>query len=231
MERIKYTYVPSDNADDGMMQVLFSKDIIYTNMITIDNAARGIFIEPEMKDMVTFATEKNLNEVIKKTAMNPECETLILNGFNISMDDVRNKYVDLAKKYDIYLCINTISDKVSKNVTVYFDYAITDLSDKEWEDVKIKTNETIKEKLKEKENSFESKFLSDIMGYDINKLEKLDDIEDINIKETYTYSNEDEEITIHKLMDNSLVITDGENEVLISSKLIRFLKTSLESLT
>lgn len=234
MERIKYTYIPSDNADDGMMQVLFSKDVVYTDMIIISNAARGVVIEPEIKDMFKVATEKNLDEVIKKTAINSECETIILNGFNISLDDVRNKYVDLAKMYDIYLCINTISDKVSKNVTVYFDYAITDLSDEEWEDTKTKANETIKEKLeekkKEKKQDLGYSLLNAIMDYDHDKLESLNNIDDIDIKETYTYSNQDEEVTIHKLVDNSLIINDGNNEVLIGSKLINFLKTSLESL-
>lgn len=243
MDKIKYTFIPADNIDDGMMQVVFSKDIIYTDVYIINNAARGILLDQDLKGMIKVATEKNLDEVLRKVAMEDECEAIVINGFNISLDDIRNKYIDFAKQYDIYLCVNKISDKVTKNVTLNINYDILDATEEEWEERKKQINEQVDlyAELKEEDyydNDFITKTFKSLLFpntdsvilKDFDTLEKKISIEndkDIDIKETYTYINQGEEITIHKLNDNSVVISDGDSEVIIGENLLSFLKKSI----
>lgn len=243
MDKIKYTYIPSDNVDDGMMQVVFSKDIIYSDVYIINNAARGILLDQDLKGMIKAATEKNLDEVLKKVAMEEDCEVIVINGFNISLDDVRDKYIDFAKQYDIYLCINKISDKIQKNVTLNINYDIVDATDKEWEQRKKQIEEQVDlytEMEDEDDNDSISKTLASLLMPSFNSSIITDfnknkiSIEgngnkdyDVDIQETYTYMNKGEEVTIHKLNDNSIVISDGDNEVIIGENLLSFLKKSI----
>ncbi|MGL5506866.1 MAG: hypothetical protein ACRDB0_03075 [Paraclostridium sp.] len=233
-KKIKYTIVPNTNPDDAMAKVLISKDIIYTNMMIIENAALGITIDPDLTDLVKIATEKNLDDVMKKTASSSDCDCIILNGFNIDLDSARDKFIDFAIEYDVYLCINVISKKQNfdKNVTIYLDYDVKDLEDNEWSNTKKDINDAINKKVESiDDSSIGETMLKAILNQGLKgSLDKeMEDI-DIDIAEEYHYSNSTDEITVQKLTDDSIIIGDGVNEVIIGESVVKFLITSLQNL-
>lgn len=237
MDKITYTYIPIENEDEGITQLLFSKENLFTNIMMIENAARGIYIDSDMKDVVTFTTKSNLEDQIKKIALDPEdYEVIMLNGFDISLDEVRDIYIDLAIKYDVRIFINVLTENVDANVSIHFDYAIKDLSDSQWEGVKNSAMEKVeKENLnyitKEKNNNKEAKsLLAELINLDKDKLNSLDDLTDLKIVESCVRTKDNEQIGIHKLEDNSILISDIDNEIVIVPEFIDFLKMSLDLL-
>jgi hypothetical protein len=245
IDKIKYTYIPKNHIDSGMTQILFSRDVVYSDMTVIDNAALGVSIEPELKGMVRIATPATLDSAIIKAIHETECDTLILNGFDISLDDVRDKYVKIAKEYDILLCINVISDiSPDSNISVNLDVNIDKLSDEEWRDTKEELMNETKDKFgPAKSASIPTNIMSSLFGYlagDNDGLKiseaakKLDETEgyvlDLNILETYTCCKNDEELTVHKLDGNKIIISDGDNEIIFDKSLLNFLTNSLSNI-
>jgi hypothetical protein len=244
IDRIKYTYIPKNHVDDGMMQILFSKDVVYSDMVIIENAILGVLIEPELKGMVKIATPSTLESAIIKAIHETDCDTLILNGFDISLDDVRDTYVKIAKEYDILLCINVISEiSPDSNITVNLDINIDKLSDEEWRDTKEELMNETKDKFESIKPTAPTNIMSSLFQYlsgdnDGDKLssttKKLEELEgytmDLNILETYTCCKNDEEITVHKLEGDKIIISDGDNEIIFDKSLLNFLTNSLSNI-
>lgn len=230
MNKIKYTIVPKDNVDNGMMQVLFAKDVVYRDILVIDNAALGIVVEKSC-EMIKVATESTLESTIKNSLIDDQYDTIILNGFDISLDDVKNIYVPIAREHDIYICINVISTfECADNITIHLDFKTEQLEEEDWQDVKERILLEVEAKSKE-QSPVEVEQQANNMMLDMFKQDtsKLDDIEeDCNIIETYMYSNVSEEINIHRLKCGDIIINNGDDEVLLSNDVLKFV---IESLT
>jgi hypothetical protein len=73
-------------------------------------------------------------EVIRKQEINDVFRTLILHGFDISMDQLKNDFIKIARRNNANLCINVIQDTgIDSNITLYIDSDIENSDDKLWE--------------------------------------------------------------------------------------------------
>ena len=131
-----------------------------------------------------FSTEKSLYNVLLEENEDEYCNTIIINGFNIDLNFVREKIAPLSKKSDKIFSINVISDKRKHtNYTVYLSNTLLeDYTDEEWNeyitdfykefDVSLAQDKEEYSLSKEKYRAAEEKisdFLNKLLGIDENK--------------------------------------------------------------
>lgn len=146
MSRIKYTIVPKENIERSIFEsgVKLSKSDIIIDPIVVFNANMELGIETEIygddidEDNFKFTKESNLLNVLTEINDTEITNTIIVNGFDVDLDYVRNHIVKLANKSDKIYSINVISDaRKYTNFTIYMDSKENVLlTDEEWKEYK-----------------------------------------------------------------------------------------------
>ena len=142
--KIKYTIVPRDILEDAIYEsgVALTENAIVIEPIVVFNSTMDIGIEQDIynneipENNTRFSTEKNLYNMLLEENESEFCNTIIVNGFNIDLNFVREKIAPLSKKSDKIFSINVISDKRKyTNYTVYLNNTLLeDFTDEEWEE-------------------------------------------------------------------------------------------------
>lgn len=146
MSRIKYTIVPKENIEAGIFEsgVRLSESDIIIDPIVIFNCNMELGIEQEIygdeisPENVKFAKESDLLPLLKEVNDDDISNTIIINGFDLTLDDMRDEIAVLAKESGKIFSVNVISDRRKyNNFTINLTSAIRDeISDKEWEEYK-----------------------------------------------------------------------------------------------
>ena len=192
MSRIKYTVVPKENLEACIFEsgVRLSEADIIIDPIIVFNANMELGIETEIygEDMnesnFRFTKESNLLNLLTEVNDAELTNTIIVNGFDLDLDYVRNNIVKLAEKSDKIFSINSISDKRKyTGFTINFDSKeLKSMTDEEWEKYK-----------KEYNKEFEDSLSKDV---ERNKVIRPDD--------------EDAEKAVAELLKSILGITDDD---------------------
>lgn len=193
MSRIKYTIVPKDNIEASIFEsgVKLSESSIVIDPVIIFNANMELGIETEIygndvdPENIKFAHNKSLLKVLMEANDERFSNTIIINGFDIDLDFVRNHIAKMAKRSDKIFSINVISDKRKyTNFTLNLTSEIsTEFTDEEWEKYK-----------RDYEESFEKSLEQDI---EENKIKPRDSEEDAKkavtelLKALYGLTDED----------------------------------------
>ena len=128
--KIKYTIVPRDILEDAIYEsgVALTENALVIEPIIVFNSTMDIGIEQDIynneipESNTRFSTEKSLYNVLQEENEDEYCNTIIINGFNIDLNFVREKIAPLSKKSDKIFSINVISDKRKfTNYTVYLN--------------------------------------------------------------------------------------------------------------
>ena len=146
MSRIKYTIIPEQNIEAGIFEsgVRLSESDIIIDPIVIFNCNMELGIEQEIygdeisPENVKFAKESDLLPLLKEVNDDDISNTIIINGFDLTLDDMRDEIAVLAKESGKIFSVNVISDRRKyNNFTINLTSAIRDeISDKEWEEYK-----------------------------------------------------------------------------------------------
>ena len=157
MSKIKYTIVPKENVEASIFEsgVKLSQSSVVINPIVVFNSNMELGIEQEIygdeidPEDVMFATDEMLLNVLKEANTADMCNTIIINGFDIDLDYVREHITKLANQSDKIFSINVISDKRKyTNFTINIMSDIdTSLSEEEWEEFKQEYEESFQESL------------------------------------------------------------------------------------
>ena len=85
---------------------------------------------------IRFTSEKDLYKTLLEENEAELCNTIIINGFNIDLNFVREKIAPLSKKSDKIFSINVISDKRKfTNYTVYLSNTLKEgYTDEQWKE-------------------------------------------------------------------------------------------------
>ena len=75
--------------------------------LIIHNSELDVPMENELEDYTVYCNKSQILDVIKKQEINDVFRTLIIHGFDISLDELREKFVPIAKRNYADLCINT----------------------------------------------------------------------------------------------------------------------------
>lgn len=142
--KIKYTIVPVDILEDAIYEsgVALTENAMVIEPIIIFNSTMDLGIEQDIynneipESNTRFSTEKDLYKILLEENEDEFCNTIIINGFNIDLNFVREKIAPLSKKSDKIFSINVLSDKRKfTNYTVYLNNTLLeDYSDEEWKE-------------------------------------------------------------------------------------------------
>lgn len=213
--KIKYTIVPRDILEDAIYEsgVALTENAMVIEPIIIFNSTMDLGIEQDIynneipESNTRFSTEKDLYKILLEENEDEFCNTIIINGFNIDLNFVREKIAPLSKKSDKIFSINVLSDKRKfTNYTVYLNNTLLeDYSDEEWKeyitdfykefDVSLAQDKEEYSLSKEKYRAAEEKindFLNKLLGIDQEqssvpakkeKKEELDEEIEVEISE------------------------------------------------
>ena len=213
--KIKYTIVPRDILEDAIYEsgVALTENAMVIEPIIIFNSTMDLGIEQDIynneipESNTRFSTEKDLYKILLEENEDEFCNTIIINGFNIDLNFVREKIAPLSKKSDKIFSINVLSDKRKfTNYTVYLNNTLLeDYSDEEWKeyitdfykefDVSLAQDKEEYSLSKEKYRAAEEKindFLNKLLGIDQEqssvpakkeKKEELDEDIEVEISE------------------------------------------------
>lgn len=250
--KIKYSYIPKNNTLDAILSSLayaIKATDAYKYKL-IDNSSSGIRIYPdEIKENVIRCSSDNLIETINDLlSKDIELELILINGFDISLDELRESYCDIVKYNDILLCVNNIKELENKcsNISIVIDPEISDLDEDEWEE----TKEEILSSLDDAKNNIIKETEKNILNYkdndNMNNLLKmfnldtlynknkkntiLSEIDEIDIEEQYSHSTQDTELIISLTTTGQIMIDCDDEYVTIPKDQIEFLIDTLGKL-
>jgi hypothetical protein len=144
---IKYTIVPANDKDDyesnfklslnefakavdGNGKALVCPLIVYNADLDIP-----LNMDKMIEDYIIYATEEQVLDVIRKHESTEVLRTLIIHGFDISLDEVRDIYCPLSRRNECDVCINVIRDiELDSNLTFYLYNDLDEQDDEEWEE-------------------------------------------------------------------------------------------------
>ena len=139
---VKYTLMPFNEEED--YEHFFSlslrelakntKDKSLLAPLIVYNSELDVPMDNDLEEYTVYCNEEQILEVIKKQEINDVFRTLIIHGFDISMDDLKNIYIGIARRNNADLCINVIQDTgIDSNITLYIDSSIEKSEGKVWE--------------------------------------------------------------------------------------------------
>ena len=139
---VKYTLMPLNEEDD--YEHFFSlslrelakntKDKSLLAPLIVYNSELDVPMDNDLEEYTVYCNEEQILEVIKRQEINDVFRTLIIHGFDVSMDDLKDIYIGIARRNNADLCINVIQDTgIDSNITLYIDSSIEKSEGKVWE--------------------------------------------------------------------------------------------------
>ena len=170
---IKYTIVPKNYNDDydsnfklsltEFAKALDGKALLAPLILYNSDLDIPLDMDETIEDYMIYTDKDNLLSVIKKQETIDVFRSLIIHGFDISLDEVRDIYCPLARRNQADVCINTIQElELDSNLTFYLYDDLDKCSDEEWDDTKIQLKQDMKDYIDEYKN-FESMDEEDLM--------------------------------------------------------------------
>lgn len=250
ISQIKYSYIPKNKLTDGILSSLTHSLNKYGDFIDefkiIDNKDLGIRIYPkEMSDCLSSCSQEDITREIIEHAQDEDVDLIIINGFDISFDEIRDVYCAIAEEYDIMLCINKAVDyDINSNVSVTIDTEIVNIEDSEWETSKEEMIASLDDAIKKQaersiskystendEDEYVKELLNFLDGTISTKIILSEDNEEEeDIEEEYSHTVNNSTVDISKTTNGNVTIcTQEEDEyVVIPKEHISFLIDCLE---
>jgi hypothetical protein len=112
-------------------------------------------MEKEIEKYVFYSDKEGLAGLIKKQETTDYFRCLILHGFDISLDEVREIYCPLSRRNDADICINVIESldlegfNFKENLTFYLRNDLDNCTEEEWADDKKAIEDDMEEYINE----------------------------------------------------------------------------------
>ena len=244
--KIKYSYIPRTKATDAILSSLAyamkAADSIDYMLIDNKRAGRRIYPHSMAENVITCQKEDLLSEIEKLAER--EIEVILVNGFDINLDEVREKFCQVVIENDILLCINNVLDLENNdsNVSIFIEPDICELDDDNWEDIKEEIIQNLEDaQVKTKKSKADLSNLLSLFGVDnltktgkdlddtIDWLE--DDVIDLEVVEQYSYTVNNSELVISLNSENDILINNEDDFIMIPQKQVSFLIETLNKLT
>ncbi len=144
---IKYTIMPKNEKDnyaenfklsltefakelDG--NVLLAPLIIYNSELDIP-----MDMDESIEEYIVYSHKDEIEDLIRREEGAHSFRTLVLHGFDVSFDEVRDNYCIISRKNQTDICINTIQPiELDSNLTFYLYNDLDEMEDEEWEETK-----------------------------------------------------------------------------------------------
>lgn len=173
---VKYTLMPLNEDDD--YEHFFSlslrelakntKDKSLLAPLIIYNSELDVPMDNDLEEYTIYCNKSQILEVIKKQEVNDVFRTLILHGFDISFDEIKEVYIAIARRNCADLCVNVIQDTgMDSNISLYIDSCIETSDDKLWEMQKKEMHDEIDDLI----NNYDSYEVYDYSEEEIENVE------------------------------------------------------------
>ena len=157
---IKYTIIPrneDDNYDKNFRlslkefaKALESKSLVAPLIIYNSELDIPMDMEEELEEYCIYSSEENLLDTIRNQENTDVFRCLIVHGFDITLDEVRDVYCSISRKNEADICINVIQDsELGENLTFYLRNDLDKYSDEEWEEDKKQIEDDMQEYIDE----------------------------------------------------------------------------------
>ena len=149
---IKYTIMPKNDEDDYTQNFKLSirefaksledKTLVAPLIIYNSDLDIPLDMEKEIEKYVFYTDKDGLATLIKKQETTDYFRCLILHGFDISLDEIRDIYCPLSRKNEADVCINVVQEldyeglSFKENLTFYLRNDLDNCTDEEWEEDK-----------------------------------------------------------------------------------------------
>ena len=175
---VKYTLMPFNDDDD--YEHFFSlslrelakntKDKSLLAPLIVYNSELDVPMDNDLEEYTVYCNQSQIIEVIRKQECTDVFRTLILHGFDIDLDEMKNTYIGVARRNNADLCINIIQDTgIDSNITLYIDSSIEKSDDKLWEMQKKEMEDEINEFI----NNYDSYDVYDYTPEEIESVENF----------------------------------------------------------
>ncbi len=194
-------------------------------------------------------SEDEVLQLVKKF-IDDDVELILLNGFDIDLDEIKTIYAPLVDEYDFMLCINKLHD-VEENISISIDPSIHTMDDKKWGKIKQEIEEDMEDVMMEFEPDDEegAEFLKKIIPISTLKPKKAPGIENI-FEDLFTFKSKekdeelngmepdviysqvlsDKELHIIKTIDGNIVIDNEIDMITIEKDQIDFFINTISQL-
>ena len=145
---IKYTIIPANDNEDYAKNFRLSlsefskainsdKTLVCPLIVYNSSLDISLDIDRSVEDFIIYSDEENLLQDIRNYKSCNTVRSLIVHGFDITLDEVRDIYCPMSKVDDIDICINTIQDmELDSNLTFYLYNDLDELDEDEWRETK-----------------------------------------------------------------------------------------------
>ena len=246
-KEIKYTYIAESQSTDAILTSLTHSLKVLDECLggykIFDNIEHGIRVYPDIVQENSEICSKK--DVLKRVEDSIEegVELILLNGFDIDLDEIKESYAELVEESGIVLSINQLYD-VEENVTVSIDPSIYKLDDKEWKKLKQSIEESMLDAIEEdkeelqmlkkiKPSNFQetsnefSNVLKKIFDIDTDKNNKLDSMSPDVV---YSQVLKDKELHITKTVGGDIIIDNEFDMITIEKDQIDFFLSTISNL-
>jgi hypothetical protein len=145
---IKYTIIPANDKEDyeknfklslsefckatNSDKALVCPLIVYNSELDI-----SLDLDRSIEDFIVYSDKEDLVATIRRHENSDVIRSLIIHGFDITLDEVRDIYCPISRRGDLDICINTIQDmELDSNLTFYLYNDLDDLEEDEWRETK-----------------------------------------------------------------------------------------------
>lgn len=162
---IKYTIMPKNEDDDYSQNFKLSirefakamedKTLVAPLIVYNSDLDIPLDMEKEIEKYVFYSDKEGLAGLIKKQETTDYFRCLILHGFDISLDEVRDIYCPLSRRNEADVCINVIEDldfeglNFKENLTFYLRNDLDNCTEEEWEEDKKAIEDDMEEYINE----------------------------------------------------------------------------------
>lgn len=148
---VKYTLMPYNKEDD--YENFFSlslrefakatKDKSLLAPLIVYNSELDVPMDNDLEEYTVYCNKSQIYEVIKKQEITSAFRTLILHGFEIDLDEMK-EFISIARRNYADLCINIIEDTgIDSNITLYIDSEVENSEGDLWKSQKKEMEDEI----------------------------------------------------------------------------------------
>lgn len=243
-------YVPKKHITDALIDqvdwLIENEYSNYNDCVIIDNISKGYRIYPnDLKAMMSRCSYSELLDNIYDN-INKNKTSIILNDFDIDIDDLKDVYSEIIKEKNITIIIfNSIKTDNEDKLMIKIKKDLKELKEDKWSELKSEILEHIDEymdrfdsnnEIFDPEEDSDDEGLQELLDLISKELseECEEDEESYNrfalksIKESYTYQKKQDVLSVSLTTGNDLILSDGEEQILIKNNMINHLLETIE---
>ena len=201
---VKYTIMPKNDNEEyydfftksivEFAKALEEKTLVAPLIIYNSDLDIPLIMDEKIEEYCVYTTKDDLLDVIRKKETLDVFRTLIIHGFDIELDEVRDVYCNVSRRNKADICINTIKPiELDSSLTFYLYNDLDQMDDEEWEEVRAGLIEDMNDYIEEYNSYAEDFKIFDDMTQD-ELLEFLpffmNDVNDEDINDFYALLNQ-----------------------------------------